>query len=200
MIVLQKYSEGVEAGVFVLWHWRLHILRIDGVSTFLHITEMVSNHSLWWVSTFSLTFLRDDVSVSTSETAWTISLASCWRLQDPRNSGHSLVITRALINSVAVIPNRRVLASVNDSGDHLWERSTEILSKQAAMEECRRLTLSRASMHSIYLVLQRSFSFVTLDSGCVSCIASSNLFCHLGWAKKTDRWLTTPIMLRTLTS
>ena len=40
-----------------------------------------STSSLWCEPTFSLTFLRNDVNVSTSETAWTTSLASCWKLR-----------------------------------------------------------------------------------------------------------------------
>ena len=58
VIVLLKYSEGVEAWVFGLWCWRPHILGID--ATLLHISVTVINHSLWWESIFSLTFLRDD--------------------------------------------------------------------------------------------------------------------------------------------
>ena len=38
VIILLKYSEGVEAGVFGLWRWRPHILGIDGVVT-THIRD-----------------------------------------------------------------------------------------------------------------------------------------------------------------
>lgn len=92
-------------------------------------------------------------------------------------------ITWALIKSMVVIASGRVWASVKDSGDHLWGPSVVMLSKQATLEECRRLTWSRASIHSIHLVRQRPLSFVTFDSGCALCIASSNFFCRLGWAK-----------------
>ena len=94
-----------------------------------------------WVSTFSLMFLRDDVRLSTSETAWTMSFASCWRLQvrPKREWRHSLVMIRELMNSVVVMACRRVWASVKDSGDHMLEPSAAVtmLSKQATMEECR---------------------------------------------------------------
>ncbi len=63
------------------------------------------------------------------------------------------MITRALMNSVLVIASKRVVASVNESGDHMREPSAEMLSKQATMEEYSLLILSRASILSIHLVL-----------------------------------------------
>ena len=73
-IVLQKFSEGLDAGMLAQWRWWPHILGIDGVvPTSLHILETVSNYLLWLESTFSLTCLRDDVKVLISDTAWTMS-------------------------------------------------------------------------------------------------------------------------------
>ena len=112
VIVLLKYSEGLDAGMLTLWRWWSLILVIDGVvPTSLHILETVSNHLLWLESTFSLTCLRD-VKVLISATARTMSLGSSWRLvvRPLRCCRHSLVITRALMNSVLVITSKRVLA------------------------------------------------------------------------------------------
>ena len=85
---------------------------------------------------------------------------------------------------------RRVLASDKDFGDHSWRHSAEKLSKQA-VEECSRLT---QMTHSIHLVLQ------SLDCGWMLSVVSPNFSRRLGWAKKkTERRLTTPIMLHTFT-
>ena len=47
VIVLLKYSEGLDAGM-LLWCGRSHIQGIDVVvPTSLHILETVSNHLLW---------------------------------------------------------------------------------------------------------------------------------------------------------
>ena len=130
-------------------------------------------------------------------------LASSWRLavSPLRYCRYPWVITRALMNCVEVIASKRVLASVTKSGDQVRQPSAEMLSKQAIMEKWSSLIQSKASILSIHLILQRSLSFCTLDSGWVLCITSSNFFWCLGWVKKkTDSQFTMPVILQALAS
>ena len=76
-------------------------------------------------------------------------------------------LIRVEMNSVEVLANKRVLASIKESLHHIEDPSDEMLSKQATIDGRSIVTLSRASILSIHLVLHRSLSFWTLDSGWV---------------------------------
>ena len=73
---------------------------------------------------------------------------------------------------VVVIASRRVLASVSESDDHKVEPSKDMLSKHDTIDGCRSFNRSRASIHSIHRVRQRSFNLCTVEDGCVMLIGS----------------------------
>ena len=69
-----------------------------------------------------------------------------------------LTITRAVTNSVLVMADSSVEASVRESDDHKVDPSDEIASKQETTDENNDLNRWSASIRSTHLVRHKSFS------------------------------------------